>query len=69
MHEMSLLTLIVAIAATGVILWAINKFLPMDARIKMILNVVVIIVLVVVVLNAFGIIDAIRGVKVPRAHG
>ena len=65
---MSLLTLLVALVATGVILYAINKFVPMDARIKMILNVVVIICLVVVVLQAFGIIDALRGVKVPRAH-
>lgn len=66
---MPLLTLIVALAATGVILYCINKFVPMDARIKMILNVVVIVVLVVVVLDAFGVIDAMRGVRVPRMHG
>jgi hypothetical protein len=41
----------------------------MDAKIKTLLNVVVIIVLVVVVLDAFGIIDAMRGVRVPRIRG
>ena len=44
---MSLLTLLVALVAVGVVLYCINRFVPMDAKIKTILNVVVIIVLVV----------------------
>lgn len=66
---MTLLTLIVALGSAGVILYCMNRFIPMDARIKMILNIVVIVVMLVVVLDAFGIIDALRGVRVPRAHG
>ena len=66
---MPLLTLVVALVAAGLILYAINRFVPMDGRIKMILNVVVIIVMLVVVLDAFGVIDALRGVRVPRVHG
>jgi hypothetical protein len=66
---MSILTLVVAIAAVGVILYCINQFVPMDGKVKTILNIVVIIVLVVFVLQAFGVFDAFRDVKVPRAHG
>lgn len=66
---MPLLTLIVALVSVGVVLYCINRFVPMDGKIKSILNVVVILVLVVIVLDAFGVIDALRGVRVPRAHG
>lgn len=63
---MSLLELIIALVAVGVILYCINRFVPMDGRVKTVLNIVVILVLVVFVLQAFGVIDAIRGVRVPR---
>lgn len=66
---MSLLTLVVALVAVGIILYCINQFVPMDAKIKMILNVVVILVLVVWLLQAFGVIDAFNNVRVPRARG
>lgn len=65
---MSLLTLIIALVAVGVVLYCINQFVPMDAKIKMILNVVVILVLVVWLLSAFGLIDAFSDVRVPRAR-
>jgi hypothetical protein len=66
---MSLISLIIALVAVGVVLYCINQFVPMDAKIKTILNVVVILVLVVFVLDAFGLIDAMRGVRTPRLHG
>lgn len=65
---MPLLTLIIAIAAVGVLLYCINAFVPMEARIKQILNIIVILILVVWCLEAFGVFDALRGVDVPRAH-
>ncbi len=64
---MSLLSLLIALVATGVVLYCINRFVPMDGRVKTILNIVVICVLVVWLLQAFGIIDAFRHVQVPRA--
>lgn len=64
---MSLLTVIIALVAAGIILYCINRFVPMDEKVKTILNIVVILVLVVWLLQAFGIIDAFRGVPVPRA--
>jgi hypothetical protein len=66
---MSLLTLLIALVAVGVVLYCINQFVPMDAKIKMLLNVVVVLVLVVWCLEAFGLIDAFSTVRVPRAHG
>jgi len=44
---MALFQLIVLIIAIGVALWAVNTFVPMDSKVKQILNTVVIIVLVV----------------------
>lgn len=50
---MDLLSLILVLVVVGVFLWAINTFIPMDAKIKTILNVVVVIVLVVWLLTLF----------------
>lgn len=65
---MPLLTLLIALVSVGVVLYCINRFVPMEGKIKSILNIVVILVLVVVCLDAFGVIDALRGIQVPRAH-
>lgn len=64
---MSILTLILALLAAGVILYCINQFIPMDAKIKTLLNIVVIVLLVIFVLDAFGLFDALKGARVPRA--
>ena len=51
---MSLISLIILIVVVGVLLWAINEFIPMDAKIKNILNIVVIIALVLYILSLFS---------------
>lgn len=61
---MSLLTIVIVIVVVGVLLWAINSFIPMDGKIKSILNVVVVIALVLWLLRAFGILDSLGGVRV-----
>ncbi len=43
---MDLISLIIVIIVVGVLLWLVNTFLPMEPRIKQILNAVVIILLV-----------------------
>lgn len=50
---MDLLTLIIVIVVIGVLLWAINAYLPMDPKIKQILNIVVVIALVIFILSLF----------------
>lgn len=57
---MTLLSLIITIALVGVLLWAINTYLPMEAGIKKLLNIVVIIVLVLWLLNVFGVLAAVN---------
>lgn len=42
----AMLSLIIIIVAIGVILWAINQYIPMEANVKKLLNIVVIVVIV-----------------------
>lgn len=52
---MPLLNLIVILVVVGVILFLINNYLPMDGKIKSILNVVVVIAVIVWLLQSFGV--------------
>ena len=58
---MSLISLLVVLIVVGVILWLINTYIPMDAKIKKILNVVVVIVVIIWLLQAFGVLGNLRG--------
>ena len=51
---MDLLSLIIVLAVVGVLLWAVNQFIPMDAKIKQILNIVVVIAVVLWLLSLFS---------------
>ncbi|MCJ7813861.1 MAG: hypothetical protein MUP34_00400 [Candidatus Atribacteria bacterium] len=57
---MSLISLLVVLIVVGVILWLINTYIPMDAKIKKILNVVVVIAVILWLLQAFGILGNLR---------
>jgi len=61
---MSLLTVVIVLLVAGVALWLINSYVPMDGKIKTILNVVVIIVLVIWLLKSFGLFNAMGDVKI-----
>lgn len=63
---MSVLSLILVLVAVGVLLWAINSYIPMDEKIKRILNVVVVVVVVLWLLSAFGVFQGLSGARVPR---
>lgn len=52
---MSVVSLIVVLVVVGVILYLINRFIPMDGKIKSILNIVVVILVILWLLNAFGV--------------
>lgn len=58
---MPLLTVLIVLVVAGVILWLINTYVPMDRKVKGILNAVVIIILVIWLLNAFGLLDSLKG--------
>jgi len=63
---MSLLSLAVTLIVIGVLLWLVNTYIPMDAKIKRILNVVVVVCVVLWLLCAFGIIGRMHNVPVPQ---
>ena len=50
----------------GVLLWLINNYIPMDAKIKSILNIVVVVVVVLWLLNLLGLMDSLRGIRIGR---
>ena len=61
---MSLITLLLVLIVVGVVLWLINTYIPMDRKIKSILNAVVVIVLVIWLLQVFGVMDSLRNVRI-----
>jgi hypothetical protein len=61
---MSLLTVVIVLIVVGVLLWLINAYIPMDRKVKNILNVVVVIGLVIWLLKAFGIWGSMDSIKV-----
>ncbi len=61
---MPLVTILIVLVVVGVLLWLINTYIPMDRKIKSILNVVVVIVLVIWLLQAFGVIGSLKSLKV-----
>ena len=51
---MPLLNLIVPLIAIGLVLWLVNRYIPMASSIKTVLNVVVTVIVCVWVLQAVG---------------
>ena len=60
---MTLVNIIVVLVVVGLLLWAVNSYIPMEARIKSILNIVIIIAIVVWLLNAFGVVSYLSSIR------
>ncbi len=63
---MPLTTVIITIVAAGVLLWLVNRFIPMQQQIKSILNGLVVIVLVVWIANLYGLFAHLSHFRVGR---
>lgn len=61
---MSILTVLVVLIVAGIILYLINTYIPMDGKIKSILNIVVVILIIVWLLKVFGILGSLSSIKV-----
>jgi hypothetical protein len=61
---MSLITIVITLIVVGVLLWLVNTYIPMDGKIKKILNIVVVVVAVLWLLNVFGVFSHLRNVRV-----
>jgi len=56
---MPLVHIVLVLVIVGVLLWLINSFIPMDSKIKSILNIVVVIAVIIWLLQALGIMGPI----------
>jgi len=61
---MNLIQVVEVLVVVGVLLWVVNRFIPMQSSIKSILNGVVVIAVVLWLLNAFGLFHSLSRVRV-----
>lgn len=54
-----LIQVLVVLVIVGVLLWLVNNYIPMDGKIKSILNVVVVILVILWLLQAFGLLSGV----------
>ena len=63
---MPLLQILMVLIVVGVLLWLVNRFIPMQGTIKSILNAVVVIAVVLWLLNVFGLFQSLSGIHVGK---
>lgn len=61
-----MISLVITLIVIGVLLWLVNTYIPMDGKIKQILNVVVVICVVVWLLSVFGVLGHTADIQVPQ---
>jgi hypothetical protein len=61
---MPLMQILIALIVVGVLLWLVNRFIPMQNTIKSILNGVVVIAVVLWLLNIFGLFHSLANIRV-----
>jgi hypothetical protein len=63
-QSMPLIQLLEVLIVVGVLLWLVNRFIPMQGSIKSILNGVVVIAVVLWLLNVFGLFHSLSHLRV-----
>jgi hypothetical protein len=63
---MPLIQVFVVLMVVGVLLWLVNRFLPMAGFIKSILNAVVVILVVLWLLSVFGLFHSMSNMRIGR---
>ncbi|MGP8169888.1 Thivi_2564 family membrane protein [Rhodoblastus sp.] len=63
---MPLINVVVILIVVGVLLWLVNNYIPMDSKIKSILNAVVVICVVIWLLQAFGVLGSLSSIHVGK---
>ena len=61
-----MISLVITLIVVGVLLWLVNTYIPMDGKIKKILNIVVVVCVVIWLLYAFGILGRTGDIQVPQ---
>lgn len=63
---MPLIQLVEVLIVVGVLLWLVNRFIPMQSTIKSILNAVVVIAVVLWILQVTGLFHSFSGTRIGR---
>ena len=63
---MPLIQLVVVLIVVGVLLWLVNNYIPMDRKIKQILNIVVVIAVVLWLLSVFGLLSSLSNIHIGK---
>lgn len=61
-----MITLLVTLIIIGVLLYLVNTLIPMDGKIKTVINVVVLILVLLFVLQSFGVLPALGHINTPQ---
>ena len=61
---MSLIGLLLTLVVVGVLLWLLNNYVPMDGKIRSIINAEVVIVVVIWLLQSFGVIGSLQNIRI-----
>ena len=63
---MPLIQLVEVLIVVGVLLWLVNRYIPMQGTIKSILNAVVVIAVVLWILNIAGLFHSVSGIRIGK---
>lgn len=63
---MPLVQVVIVLIVVGVLLWLVNRFIPMAGSIKTILNAVVVIAVILWLLSVFGVLGSLSTIKVGK---
>ena len=64
--KMPLINVVVVLVVIGVLLGLLNTYIPMDGKIRQILNAVVVIAVVIWLLQAFGLMGSLSNIRIGR---
>lgn len=63
---MDIMQFVIILIVLGFLLWLVNNYMPMDRKIRQILNIVVVIAVILWVGNLFGLFDSIRDFRIGK---
>lgn len=61
---MSLIGIVLTLVVVGVLLWLLNNYVPMDGKIRSIVNAVVVIGVAIWVLQAVGLLGSLQNIRI-----
>jgi hypothetical protein len=61
---MPLFNILIVLIVAGVVLWLINTYIPMDGKIKRIINIVFVVVIIIWLLKVFGLLNGLMSINV-----